>query len=208
MNKMYDWLRASRIAALAILSFCCVAPAYADAPDPAVQPVQSFYDTLLDSMKHAKALGVKGRYEKLKPAVEKSFDLASMLRAAVGTKWASLSDKERGDLLNAFTRKTVAEYASNFDGYGGEKFVVDPAAKARGTDKVVMSKMTGSQTVTFNYRLHQSNGGWKIFDIYLEGFVSQLTQLRSEYAAVLLAGGAPALTKQLNGKADDLLQGK
>ena len=43
-------------------------PAVADG-DPAVQTVQSFYDTLTDTMKHGKALGLKGRYEKLRPAV-------------------------------------------------------------------------------------------------------------------------------------------
>jgi phospholipid transport system substrate-binding protein len=208
MNTMHSWLRAARMAAVVVVGALSAAPALAEAPDPAIQPVQSFYDTLLDSMKHAKDLGIKGRYEKLKPAVERSFDLSSMLRAAVGLKWASLTDKERTALLSAFTRKTVAEYASNFDGYNGEKFIVDPATKARGADKVVMSTMTGGQTVTFNYRMHQTNGGWKIFDIYLEGFVSQLTQLRSEYAAILATGGAPALTKQLNGKADQLLRGK
>jgi phospholipid transport system substrate-binding protein len=201
------WMTAGRTAALALV-MCVAAPAFAEAPDPAVLPVQHFYDALLDSMKHARELGVKGRYEKLKPAIERDFDLSSMLRAAVGNKWAGFTDKERSDLMVAFTRKTVAEYASNFDGYGGEKFVVDPVTKPRGADKVVMSKMTGGQTVTFNYRVRAGNGGWKIFDIYLEGFVSQLTGMRSEFATTLVNGGAASLTKQLNGKADELLHGK
>ncbi len=44
-----------------------VAPATAQAPlsDPAAKQIRGFYDALLNSMKHAKALGVTGRYKTL-----------------------------------------------------------------------------------------------------------------------------------------------
>jgi phospholipid transport system substrate-binding protein len=201
---MRHWIRA---AAAMVLTALFVAPAFADAPDPAVAPVRGFYDVLLDSMKHAKELGVQGRYDKLKPAIEKTFDLAGMVRAAVGLKWASFTPDEQRALIAAFERKTVAEYASNFDGYSGEKFIVEPAVTARGADKVVLSKLiAGNQTIPFNYRMRLSGGSWKILDIYLNGFVSQLATQRSDFAATILTGGAEALTKQLNAKADKLLK--
>jgi phospholipid transport system substrate-binding protein len=201
---MRNWMRA---AAAMMLAMLFAAPAFAEAADPAVPPVRAFYDVLLDSMKHAGELGVKGRYEKLKPAVERSFDLSGMVRAAVGLKWASFTPDEQHALIAAFERKTVAEYASNFDGYNGEKFIVEPATTARGADKVVLSKLvTGSQTIPFNYRMRMSGGSWKILDIYLNGFVSQLATQRSDFAATLLTGGAASLTRQLNAKADKLLQ--
>lgn len=182
--------------------------AKAEAPDPAVAPVQGFYDVLLTTMKHAKDLGVKGRYDKLKPVIEKSFGLPEMLRAAVGPKWASLSPTDQSLLLAAFERKTVAEYASNFNGFSGEKFVVEPAAKPRGTDKIVQSKLvTASETIPFGYRMRQVGGAWKVLDIYLNGSISQLATQRSDFAATLDKSGAAGLAKQLNAKADKLLGG-
>lgn len=192
----------------ALLSAGLSTPARAaDAADPATVQVQGFYDTLLDSMKHAKELGVKGRFDKLKPAIEKSFDLPAMLRTVVGPKWSSFTPAEQTALLAAFERKTVAEYASNFDGFSGEKFLVEPTTKPRGADKIVESKLiAGKQTVPFGYRMRQSAGSWKILDIYLNGVISQLAMQRSDFAATITTGGAGALTKQLNANADKLLK--
>ncbi len=79
---------------------------------------------------------------------------------------------------------TVANYASNFDSFGGEKFIVDPAVQTRGTDKVVQSKLvTGDQTIPFNYRMRQTGGSWKILDVYLNGTISQLATRRSDFAS-------------------------
>lgn len=181
-------------------------PAAADT-DPAVQTVQGFYDALLDTMKHGKELGLNGRYEKLKPAVEQAYDLADMTKIVVGASWSTLSASDQQALIAAFQRMTIANYASNFDSYSGEKFVVEPATQARGADKIVLSKLlTGSQTVAFNYRLRQTGGGWKILDVYLNGSISELATRRSDFGATLSSGGAAALIKKIDALADSLMK--
>ena len=179
-------------------------PAFADT-DPAVQTVQGFYDTLVDTMKHGKELGLKGRYEKLKPAVEQAYDLADMTKFVVGPSWTTLSADDQKALQTAFERMTIANYAKNFDEYGGEKFTVDPAVQAVGSDKRVMSKLvTGNQTIPFNYRLRQTGGTWKILDVYLNGSISELATRRSDFGATVSAGGAQALVKKINALSDSL----
>jgi phospholipid transport system substrate-binding protein len=149
---------------------------------------------------------VKGRYEKLKPTIEQTFDLPSMVRLAVGPDWTTMPAAEQQALLVAFERMTVANYASNFSGYDGEKFVVDPVATVRGTDRVVQSKLIAKdQTIPFSYRMRQTGGSWKVVDIYLNGFISQLATQRSEYALTLTASGASGLVKKLNALADKLM---
>ncbi|MBU6299651.1 MAG: ABC transporter substrate-binding protein [Alphaproteobacteria bacterium] len=199
-------MRALAVAAI-FLSAAFAAPvAKADAPDPAVQQVQNFYDALLDSMKHAKELGIKGRFEKLKPAVEATFDLADMAHLAVGPSWATMTATDRQALTEAFERMTVANYASNFDGYSGEKFTVDPTVQTRGQDRIVQSKLvTADKTIPFGYRLRQVGGTWKILDIYLNGYVSQLATQRSDFGATVAAGGAKALIKKINALTDKLM---
>lgn len=195
----------SLIAAL-LLAPVLSTPASAET-DPAVTQVQSFYDTLLDSMKHGKELGVQGRYNKLKPVVEQTYDLPLMTSLVVGSSWASISPDDQHALIAAFERMTIANYAKNFDSFGGEKFTVDPTAQVHGTDKVVMSKLIASgQTIPFNYRMRQSGGTWKVIDVYLNGFVSELATKRSDYGSTLSTGGAPALIKKLNAMADGLMK--
>ncbi len=201
-------IRALSLAATFVLAAFSAPAAKAQTPDPAVQQVQAFYDALLDSMKHAKELGLKGRYDKLNPVIEQTFDFPDMVKLAVGPSWATMSPAEQQVLLAAFERMTVANYANNFNGYDGEKFVVEPTTTTRGTDRVVQSKLvTKDQTVPFGYRMRQSGGTWKILDIYLNGYVSRLATQRSDFGATLTAGGPSALVKKINALTDKLLGG-
>ena len=181
-------------------------PALADT-DPAAQTVQSFYDTLVATMKQGKELGMKGRYDKLKPAVEQAYDLADMTKFVVGPTWSSLSAADQQAVTEAFERMTIANYAANFDSFGGEKFSVEPTAQTRGADKVVMSSLVaGNQTIPFNYRLRQVGGSWKILDVYLNGSISELATRRSDFASTVSSGGAPALIKKIDALSDQLMK--
>jgi phospholipid transport system substrate-binding protein len=179
-------------------------PVQAQAADPAVEQVQGFYDALQASMKSGGT--AKSRYDKLKPAVEKAFDLPAMTATAVGPSWASASDADKKALVEAFSRMTVANYAKNFDSYGGEKFIVEPASVARGSDHFVKSTMkTSKETIAFNYRTHQVGSEWKITDVYLAGNISQMAQKRSDFAATLASGGPQGLAKRINALSDQML---
>ena len=180
------------------------APSQAQAADPAVEQIQGFYDALTASMKSGGT--TKSRYEKLKPAIEKAFDLTAMTQAAIGPSWATTSDADKKALVDAFTRMTIANYAKNFDSYGGEKFIVEPAPIVRGSDHFVKSTMkTSSDTIAFNYRLHQTGSDWKITDVLLAGSISQMAQKRSDFAATLAASGPQGLAKRMNALTDQML---
>ena len=205
----YNGIRVVSLAVAFLLTAFLTPAAKAEAPDPAVQQVQTFYDALIDSMKHAKELGIKGRYDKLKPAIEQTFDFPDMVRYVIGPSWATMPAADQQALLVAFERMTIANYASIFDGYDGEKFVVEPATTVRGSDLVVQSKLvTKSQTIPFNYRMRQTGGIWKILDIYLNGYVSQVATQRSEYGATLVAEGPSGLVKKIDALSDKLISGK
>jgi len=179
-------------------------PVLAQAADPASAQVQGFYDALLASMKSGGT--AKSRYEKLKPAVEKAFDLPAMTATAVGPGFASMPDADKKALTEAFSRMTIANYAKNFDSFGGEAFTVEPASIARGSDHFVKSALkTGRETIAFNYRLHQVGSEWKVTDVYLAGNISQMAQKRSDFAATLASGGPGGLAKRINALADQML---
>ena len=178
--------------------------AQAQASDPSVAQVQGFYDALTASMKSGGT--AKSRYDKLKPAVEKAFDLPAMTATAVGPGWAALSDADKKALTDAFSRMTIANYAKSFDSYSGEKFTVEPTSVARGSDKFVKSTMkTSGETIAFNYRTHQVGSDWKITDVYLAGNISQMAQKRSDFASTLASGGASGLAKRINALTDQML---
>jgi len=192
------------LAAAPAMTAMQIQAAQAQAADPSVAQVQGFYDTLTASMKAGGT--AKSRYDKLKPAVEKAFDLPAMTATAVGPTWAGLSDADKKALIDAFSRMTIANYAKSFDSYSGEKFTVEPASVARGSDHFVKSTMkSSSDTIAFNYRTHQVGSDWKVTDVYLAGNISQMAQKRSDFAATLASGGPQALAKRINALADQML---
>jgi phospholipid transport system substrate-binding protein len=185
-------------------------PAAAALSDPAAKQIRAFYDALLDSMKHAKALGVQGRYKKLQPTIDATFDFATMTERTVGPGWQQIPDADRKLLIDAFRRMTIADYAHNFDGYEGEAFDVDPAVKERAGDKVVSTKMTlpGKAPIPFLYRMDNVGGRWKIVDVFLNGYVSQVATRRADFASTLKNGGARALAAKLNALTEKTLKGQ
>ena len=192
------------LAAAPALTAFPISAAQAQAADPSVAQVQGFYDVLTASMKAGGT--AKSRYDKLKPAVEKAFDLSAMTATAIGPSWATLSDADKKALTDAFSRMTIANYAKSFDSYSGEKFTVDPASVARGSDHFVKSTMkSSSETIAFNYRTHQVGSDWKVTDVYLAGNISPMAQKRSDFAATLASGGASGLAKRINALTDQML---
>lgn len=205
MNRVLKNLSLALVLAGAPAAFLLQAvPVRAQAADPAVEQIQGFYDTLTASMKSGGS--TKSRFDKLKPAVEKAFDLQTMTATAVGPSWATASDADKKALVDAFTRMTVANYAKNFNSYSGEKFTVEPASIVRGTDHFVKSTMkTSSDTIAFNYRMHQVGSDWKITDVLLAGNISQMAQKRSDFASTLASGGPQGLAKRMNALTDQML---
>jgi phospholipid transport system substrate-binding protein len=117
-----------------------------------------------------------------------------------------MSDADKKALIDAFSRNIIANYAKNFDSYGGEKFTVEPASITRGSDHFVKSAMnTGKETIAFNYRTHQVGSDWKVTDVYLAGNISQMAQKRSDFSATLASGGPQGLTKKINALTDQML---
>ena len=192
---------------LIALTLLLGAPAVFAAPDPAIVQVESLDNALLDAMKSGATVGIAERSRKLAPVIESVFDLRAMTAFAVGPSWAGFSAEQQQALIAAFTRLTVASYASNFHSYGGERFDVDPTVVVRGADRIVQTHLQTPQKapVSLVYRMHEVDGAWKIIDVYY-GAVSQLSIRRSDFAASLAAGGAPELLAHLNSLTDDLLK--
>jgi len=177
--------------------------------DPAAKPIENFNTVLLDSMRRAKELGVRGRFSLLEPAVDAVFDLPEMARLTVGPAWMSMSEADRQQVVAAFRRLTVANYAANFNDYNGQQFSIDPNVVERNGEKLIRSQMTSSEgkaPIPFVYRMHEAGSGWKAIDVYLNGTISQLAARRADFSSTLQSGGPTVLAQKVNGLADNLLK--
>ena len=177
--------------------------------EPAAARVSALYDALLQTMKQAKQLGLKGRYDKLAPVLAKTYDLPLMSRIAVGQSWDALAAPQRQSIVNAFTRMTTATYASRFDGFSGETLEVVRTVDRPNGDKLVMTRIVQSdgKILALNYLVRNTGSDWKVIDVYLNGTISELASRRAEFGAILKSGGPDALVASLNKQGDKLLRG-
>ena len=179
--------RRFRLFLLPILGLGLMVAASAVRADDAKTLIQTFNDSLLSTMKSAKSLGYSGRYEKLAPAIESTFDLPFMAQYAAGRYWRKLDASQQKKLVDAFAKLTIATYANRFDGFSGEQFKILSEKTPRADTRLVYSEIIKSdgETVKLNYLTRKTSEGWRVIDIFLKGTISELATRRSEYSSAL-----------------------
>lgn len=167
--------------------------------------VQSFYDTLLNTMRNASRLGIQGRVAQLAPAIRQSFDIPFMTQLAVGPSWNSIDAGQKAQVTQAFERYIAAVYAERFDSYEGEQLkVIGEQASPGGTMITSQIIKSNGEPVHINYLMRQSGAGWQIADVYLNGTISEVATRRSEFSTILRTSGVDGLIAALNAKTASL----
>ncbi|MBK8814356.1 MAG: ABC transporter substrate-binding protein [Methylococcaceae bacterium] len=186
---------------------CCLLSgnlALAEGKSTAKQIVDTFQQELIDVMKNGKKLGFSGRYDKLKDPVSNSHDLAKIARIVVGKEWEKLTEPQQQQLVDVFSRLSIASYAHNFKDYDGESFSFDTEEETTRGGVVIHSHLDipNDKPVKFDYMLKEKGDSWRIINIIANG-VSDLALKRSEYTTILQREGFDALIAKINEKIDN-----
>ncbi len=198
-----------KILNLVILACLCMAgasPLYAleQSKSTAGKIVDKFQEELIDVMKNGKKLGYSGRYDKLKDPVTNSHDLPKIARIVVGKEWEKLNGTQQQQLVDVFSRLSIASYAHNFKDYSGESFTFDNEEETTRGGLVIHTHLTipDDKPVKFDYMLKEKGDSWRIINIIANG-VSDLALKRSEYTTILQREGFDALIAKINEKIDN-----
>jgi phospholipid transport system substrate-binding protein len=167
--------------------------------------VERFHATLLEIMRNAQRLGVRGRELRLRPVMEACFNLPAMTRIAVGPPWTGFSAAEQQALITAFSDWSIANYANRFDGYSGESFETLGETRRPNGDTLVNTRLIrpNDAPVLLNYLMRDG----RIVDIYLTGTISELASRRAEFTGILREGGPDRLVADLQRRTEALLRG-
>lgn len=207
---MRVWKSLSAAARLIIMGALAVAPVLVISVLPGVAaaqttsssgpitPIQNFDSALVAVMKQGRQTPFEQRYATLAPALQQALDLPGILRISVGFAWSSMSPQQQQQLLEAFRKYTIATYLDNFDGYNGQKFVVQPDTRQLATGEQIVSTeiipKNGSPH-KLDYVMHRlPDGNWKAIDVLADG-ISQAAVQRSDFGDVLSQGGAPPCSR-------------
>ena len=187
------------LAAVAITLIPQVASAQ-DAPDALIQKSTS---EILAAIKADKdlAAGDQKKIEKL--ADEKVlpfFNIARMTQLAVGRNWRDASDAQKKSLIDEFRTLLVRTYSTSLTQFRNQTIDVKPTKIAAGDTEVVVKTQIiqpGGQPIPIDYSMEKSSGGWKVFDVLIDG-VSLVTNYRSSFNTEIQKSGIDGLIKSLS----------
>ena len=192
-----------RLFGLSLAAAALISPA-ARAEQAAVDVVRQYQAALLSTMKQGEQIGYDGRFKALQAPVSKAFDLAFIAQRAAGPAWANFTEPQKKRYVDAFARYSVAQHASRFKKFGGEKFEeVGTDAVGRGYVRVRTQLVTGGgEKIALDYLLDKRGNAWRIVDVFAKGTISEVATRRADFAPVIQSQGAEGLIRELEAKVE------
>jgi phospholipid transport system substrate-binding protein len=179
-----------------------VQPVWVAAGVPGDQVRQSV-DKLLAILKDPQLKGESKKNErrdKLKEVIYQRFDFTEMARRSLGSEWRRHSPEEQREFVKLFTGLLERAYLDNIESYNGEKFRYlkeqEDNNHAQVDTKIVGNK---GQEFSVNYRLHNRNGDWKVYDVVIED-ISLINNYRSQFSRMLATSSYEELVNRMKGK--------
>lgn len=145
----------------------------------------------------------KDRRSKLRAVINPKFDFGEMAKRSLGSHWQRRSPEEQKKFVELFTELVEGAYLDAIESYNGEKVVIvkDNQDKtfADVTSKVMTKK---GEEFAVEYKLHQADGGWKVYDVVLEN-VSVINNYRSQFNRVIAKSSYEDLLSKMKEKQFD-----
>ena len=138
-------------------------------------------------------------YDLINDLVIPHFDFTSMSKWVLGNNWRQASDEQREKFVNEFRTLLVRTYARALLEYSDQQINYLPVQSDPNSNLVVVKtevQSTGSPPVPIDYRMHVSNGGWKVVDVIVDG-ISLVATYRGSFASEIRKNGIDALISKL-----------
>jgi phospholipid transport system substrate-binding protein len=141
--------------------------------------------------------------ERVRPMLEKDFSAELVTRQAIGPGWRQFSPSDQAKVVDLFSRLMLRIYSNRVVGTQRPRSITYGATQTLSADRVeVPSRVVpqnGGQPFSVNYRLIKTSGGWRIYDVLIEG-VSFVANYRAQFDELVQKGGAPAVIQSIQSK--------
>jgi phospholipid transport system substrate-binding protein len=195
------------VAALAVTLFAvCAAPIMAS--DDPMAAVKGTVDQVLSIVQDpAYKSATTERREKLREIILPHFDFSAMARSAMGYHWRTLSQTQRDQFVHVFTDLLAASYMGKIEGYKGQKIIYVKETQS-GDDAQVNTNIVqpGGDAISVNYRLNQSGGTWKVYDVLVDA-ISLVGNYRNQFNRIMNNKGYDTLINAIKQKVQSIDSG-
>lgn len=134
--------------------------------------------------------------------VSPQVDYRRVARSTLGRHWRDASPEQQERLVAELRTLLVRSYAGTVVEHAGADVEYLPArASAAGDEAAVPTKVSRASgpPLRIDYRLHRTNGEWKLFDVVVGG-ASLVTTHRHSFSERIAQGGIEGLIRSLADK--------
>lgn len=182
-------------------------PAMASAGDPMAAVKETVKQVLAIVTDPSYKSATSQRREKLREVIAPRFDFSDMARSAMGYHWRTLSQVQRDEFARVFTGLLEASYMGKIEGYKGQKIVyvkqMQDGSLAQVNTNIVPQ---GGEAVAVNYRLKQSGGTWKVYDVLIDN-ISLVGNYRNQFNRIMNQQGYDKLVSAIKQKQQSIDSG-
>jgi phospholipid transport system substrate-binding protein len=129
-------------------------------------------------------------------------DFEEAVKLAAGRSWQTATPEQRRQLAQEFRSMLIRIYSTAIETYRDQTMKVLPLHMAPGATEVTVRNKylrPGRPPVPVEYAMRKTPGGWKIYDIVIEG-VSLVLTYRAEFEQVARTAGIEGLIRRLQEK--------
>jgi len=177
----------------------CTQPATADDKADAGKVVRDAVEGVLECLRNEDSPDQSKR-ERIMEVVNPVFDFPLMAKLALGRqRWPTLNEDRRREYTELFITQLQNSYCGKMTLFSDEEVEYEEPIQVKSKIHVATTIVSKVQRHRMLYKLYKSKGGWKLYDLEIQG-VSIVSSYRAQYAQVLKTGGVEELLKMMKDK--------
>ena len=114
--------------------------------------------------------------------INRTYDAEKMLKMIIGADWKNQENEKKKELIIVFKEYISKNYLKRFSKINDVSFSNEKKEKISSDFFLVRSNLIIKQEkISIDYLLHLKDNTWKIFDVLLDGSVSEVATKKSEF---------------------------
>ncbi|MGA9753604.1 MAG: ABC transporter substrate-binding protein [Desulfobaccales bacterium] len=170
---------------------------------PPTENVKKFIERALDVLQNPAYQGEERR-QMVKRIVDPYFDYREMAKRSLGATWGKISAGQRDDFVHLFAQLLEASYSDKIEKYA-QRVKIDYTGEILDGEyaEVRTVVVKANDRIPLNYRLLNEAGGWKVYDVVIEG-VSLVSNYQSQFHRIIHESSYIDLVQRLKSKVSEL----
>ena len=114
--------------------------------------------------------------------INRTYDAEKMLKMIIGADWKNQENEKKKELIMVFKKYISKNYIKRFSKINDVSFINEKKEKISSDFFLVRSNLIFKQEkISIDYLLSSKDNTWKIFDVLLDGSISEIATKKSEF---------------------------